>query len=967
METFSEMKVSKITRKKILLVDNNKVILTLLTHMLQKKGHEVKTAENGLSALEILVSYRPDVMFIDLIMPNISGDILCRVIRKRKEFDRIFLVILSAIAAEEQVDFSDFGADACIAKGPAKEMEKHILTVLAHIEKGGKLPFVKEILGVQNVYEREITKELLEKKNHFEITLENMGGGFLELTWSGKVVLANSIASVFFNTPEEELLSSNFLDYFEKKQRDYIAGYLGKLQRTPIEIGEDHLIAVNGKSVLLKFVPVIYQDKKTIIVLINDITQRKQTEQKLNDSMSHLEKIVIDRTEAYDEINKKLQEKISERMRINDELEFVARQWSTTFDTIPDFISIHDKNMKFVRVNKALATFFGKDPEELLGKTCYEVMHNRKSPWPNCPHVKSIEKNEVITEVVDDKYIGFPMLVTCSPCFHDDGSLMGTVHVARDISQQKKTESEQEALIEKLQNAYHIINESPIVACLWENTTEWPLQFVSENVLRLTGYSKDEFLSGTISYSQLIHPEDLERVQNEVVLHSRQSDKPSFVHEPYRIITKNNETKWIFDHTEIRRDGKGNITHYQGLIEDITQKIQLEEKEQQLLIKKEQSKRFESLKTMAGAIAHRFNNSMMAVLGNLDLMTLTLPKDSDEYKMALDATQAARGASQVGSMMLSYVGQQPLTLQESSLSDIARESVNTFKSRFQPLISLQFTPPGQPLYCSMDKKQIKEVIECILTNAVESLNDDSTGTIEITFGTDYFATDSFPVSFQDETLQSGMYTFCQIKDTGHGISPEDLSRIFEPFYTTRFVGRGLGLALTVGIMRAHHGAITVESVPAMGTTVRVLLPSIQPSQQTIPFSEDVKKEAMQLSGDILLADDEEIVLDVGRKMFEILGFTVHTAVNGQEAAGKVRKQDIDFVAVVLDISMPEMDGIEAMNVIRRINPALPVLLSSGYSEDAFSFTEEQGGKPDGFLSKPFQLSDIRSSLEMILS
>ena len=439
--------------KKILVVDNNKVILKLLTHMLQKMGHEVKTAEDGLSALEVLKSYQPDVMFIDLIMPNIAGDTLCRIIRKKPELDSIFLAIISAVAVEEQIDFVAFGADACIAKGPAKEMEKHITTVLAHVEKKEILPFDGEILGAQDVYGREITKELLATKKHFEITLENMGDGFLELTWSGKIFFVNSMAIALFKSSEEKLLSLNFFDFFKENQRAYIADYFDQLQRSPVEIGEEHPIKINGKYVLLKFVPINEQEQKSIIVLIKDITQRKLAEQKLHDHMSHLEQVVAERTEKYNKINKKLQRKILEHMKINDELEFATRQWSNTFDAISDFVSVHDQNMKFVRVNKALATYLGKDPEELLGRYCYEVMHNMNSPWPNCPHVKAIEKNEVVTEEIDDPHIGIPLLVTCSPFLNDDGSLMGSVHIARDIFQQKKSENEREALIAQLQEA----------------------------------------------------------------------------------------------------------------------------------------------------------------------------------------------------------------------------------------------------------------------------------------------------------------------------------------------------------------------------------------------------------------------------------------------------------------------------------------------------------------------------------
>ncbi len=401
------------------------------------------------------------------------------------------------------------------------------------------------------------------------------------------------------------------------------------------------------------------------------------------------------------------------------------------------------------------------------------------------------------------------------------------------------------------------------------------------------------------------------------------------------------------------------------IIRDITSQVKQEQLNISDTRKEEQLRKFESLKTMAGAIAHRFNNAMMAVQGNLELMTCALPADSEEYQMAFAATQAARGASKVGTMMLSYVGQQPLKLQDVSLADLVEENVTTLKGLLLPSISLRFTPPDQPLYCSMDQQQIVEVIESIFTNAIESMGNNR-GTVEITFGTDYFTADSFPIPFQNDDLLDGMYTFCQIKDTGHGINPKDLARIFEPFYSTRFVGRGLGLALTVGILQSHHGAIMVESLLGQGTTVRLLLPTVSPTQEVIS-SEGIQDETVQLSGHILLADDEEMVLDVGKKMLELLGFTVHTAVDGQEAVDKILRDDIDFSAVVLDISMPKMDGIEAMKAIKKSSSTLPVLLSSGYPEDDFSFKEGEGNKPNGFLSKPFELSDMRSSLETLLS
>ena len=431
-----------------------------------------------------------------------------------------------------------------------------------------------------------------------------------------------------------------------------------------------------------------------------------------------------------------------------------------------------------------------------------------------------------------------------------------------------------------------------------------------------------------------------------------------------RYVKPTGEIMWFDGHSipTVRRDE----IVFDGLFIDITEKIEQEAQRLETIRQQEQLKKFESLQTMAGAIAHRFNNAMMAIQGNLKLMALTLPEDSDELKMVSNAAQAASGASQVGSMMLSYVGQKKLHLHEVSLADLVRESVISLQEKFQSSVSLEFTPPDQTLSCSIDQQQIKEVLVNVLSNAVESFEPGS-GAVKITFGTDYFTTSSFPMIFHDDDLKDGMYSYCQIEDNGHGISPANLSRIFEPFYTTRFVGRGLGLALAAGIMRSHHGAITVESTKGKGTTVRIVLPSSSSvSQQTISSPEAVESEERRLSGDILFADDDYLVQTVGRMMLEKLGFIVHIAANGSEAVDMVLSQDVSFCAVVLDVVMPEMDGIEAMKAIREIDPDLPILFCSGYSEGELSFKEDLGYQPDGFMEKPVGLSDMKKNLERVL-
>jgi CheY-like chemotaxis protein len=281
-------------------------------------------------------------------------------------------------------------------------------------------------------------------------------------------------------------------------------------------------------------------------------------------------------------------------------------------------------------------------------------------------------------------------------------------------------------------------------------------------------------------------------------------------------------------------------------------------------------------------------------------------------------------------------------------------------------IDLRIIPSIRSLYCSIDQQQLKEVIENILINAVESLENDS-GTIEITFGIEYFTRNDFPIFFQENDLPNGWYSFCQIKDTGQGVRAEDQSKVFEPFYTTKFFGRGLGLALSVGIMQTHKGALIFDSGLGRGTTVKILLPTLESSAQQAVIPGDADGPVTKLSGNILLVDDDAIVLEVGKEILTSLGFTVATAVNGREAVEKVNSRDINYCAIVMDISMPEMDGIEAMQSIRKIDPTIPILLSSGYSEGDFIFNKDQGGQPDGFLPKPYNISDLQSNIEKMLS
>lgn len=268
--------------KKILVVDNHAVILEIMTELLEKEGHQVLAAEDGLSALVILESYKPDVMFIDLVMPNIDGRKLCRIIRSRPEFKNVYLIILSAIAAEAEgrADFCEYGADACIAKGPFSKMSRHVLTALEQSDLGREGP-AEKIIGLKDVYKREITKELLDNRRHFEIILANMVEGIFELTHEAKIVYANHVGLSFTKIPEEKLLASNFTELFDEPHRKRVKELLEVSGDAPREILEDSPVLLKGKELSINILPVRDNEHGSFIVIMRDISERRRMEARM--------------------------------------------------------------------------------------------------------------------------------------------------------------------------------------------------------------------------------------------------------------------------------------------------------------------------------------------------------------------------------------------------------------------------------------------------------------------------------------------------------------------------------------------------------------------------------------------------------------------------------------------------------------------------------------------------------------
>lgn len=264
--------------KKILVVDNNPVILKFMVHLLEKEKHQVVTAENGLAALDLLTTFTPDVIFIDLVMPQIGGEKLCQIIRGMPKLKDVYIIILSAIASEREIRTNNLGVNTCIAKGPLNKMAQNVLLALEKSDQSSSTFLPGQIIGSEDVFPRDITKELLYIKRHFEIILKSMAEGILEINPEGRIVYANSAAISLVNLPENKLLGSNFTDLFKETDRPRLKSFLAAIDTQPQALNGEVSPIMNSKQISLSLIPILDNEDKTFIIILSDVSERKRME-----------------------------------------------------------------------------------------------------------------------------------------------------------------------------------------------------------------------------------------------------------------------------------------------------------------------------------------------------------------------------------------------------------------------------------------------------------------------------------------------------------------------------------------------------------------------------------------------------------------------------------------------------------------------------------------------------------------
>lgn len=409
-----------------------------------------------------------------------------------------------------------------------------------------------------------------------------------------------------------------------------------------------------------------------------------------------------------------------------------------------------------------------------------------------------------------------------------------------------------------------------------------------------------------------------------------------------------------------------------AIINDITERKRIEKENARLEEKNRQLQKAESLGVMAGAIAHHFNNQLGVVIGNLEMalddLQPNLMPTQDLNNAMLAAMRAAHKAAEVSGQMLTYLGQGTDSRKPLDLSAFCRQSLPLLQAAGPKNLHLALDVSAAAPIINANALQIRQLLTNLVTNAWEATNA-AYGTIDIAVKTvspaEISATHRFPIGRQADDPAYGCLS---VTDNGVGIASDDIDKLFDPFFSSKFTGRGLGLSVVLGIVKGHGGLITVESEKGHGSTFRVFFPisaeGIAPQSHKAtpsPLTETDGTVDRTVDRTVLLVEDEEMMRSMAETMLKRLGYHVFSARDGVEALEIFQNHMNEIDVVLSDLTMPRMDGWETLTALRHIQPALPVVLASGHDESEV-INAERHDLSLVFLHKPYRLEDLRDAL-----
>ena len=641
---------------------------------------------------------------------------------------------------------------------------------------------------------------------------------------------------------------------------------------------------------------------------------------------------------------------IDQRVRVQKALGASEERYRALFTQSPVGVFMFDTSLVLTDCNERLGEIMRSPREKLVGIDLRTLRHVLVIPQLEDTLRGNINHYEGSYDATLSG-VRLWLSVSASPLRDEKGEVMGGMAVIEDITD--RINAEEDLRLSEERNRLLVENASEGIAVI----RDWRFVFVNPQLLKLTGFTSGELESRP--FTEFIHPDDREMISGRYRMRLA-GDTTPFVYE-VRFLTGSGDVRWTeLNSVLFRWQGEDAVLIF---VRDNTERKKAEEERRKIEAQIQVTQKLESLGVLAGGIAHDFNNLLMAILGNIDLALMDMTPSSPARSNLLEAAKASQRAADLCRQMLAYSGRGRFSSEAIDLNEAVEEMGHMLEVPISKKAVLRYNfADGLPAI-DADATQIRQIIMNLVINASDAIGEKS-GIISISTGAVNCDREFLSETWLNEQLPAGLYAYVEVADTGCGMDRETLPRIFDPFFTTKFTGRGLGLAAVLGIVRSHRGAVKVYSEKEKGTTFKVFFPGLEkPAEHTDGGS--APGAEWRGSGMVLLADDEETIRTLGSSMLARLGFSVITAENGIQAVELFRKHADEIAFVILDLTMPHMDGEETYRELRRIRKNVTVIMSSGYNEQ--EITQRFAGKGiAGFIQKPYQMADLAVALKKIL-
>ena len=573
-------------------------------------------------------------------------------------------------------------------------------------------------------------------------------------------------------------------------------------------------------------------------------------------------------------------------------------------------------------------------PAEIEGGLKREVFLNTIKTGEFPAHYE----NEIITKSGERRLIAWNNTVF----FNEEGEVFGTTSIGEDITdrrnaeeQLRKSEAFVNDVIRSINDGVFVLNDR-FQYMVWNPAMEAISEVPKENVIRRNEKPWELFPHlKEVGIDQVMHRAMAgETIVNQEVPYYLPSGRSGFTSESYFPLT----------------DLNGAVSGVIGVIREITVQKALEHRLRQ-------GQKMEAVGTLAGGIAHEFNNALMGIMGSIELLKMDLPEDKGRDKYFEAMKSSGYRMSRLTDQLLAYAQGGKYQAKNLRLDEFVIETLPILQHDLSTEVRVKTYFPKDLSYVNADHTQMQMILSAILANSNEAIEDK--GLIKITARDEIF-----DKSFAEKHagLKPGPYVCLTIQDDGKGMNEEEREKIFDPFFTTKFQGRGMGMAAVYGIVKNHDGWIFVDSKLGKGTLVRIYLPAVEAE---VRKDEKPKVEPVKGTGTILVIEDEDVVIEVTQTMLERLGYRVMVARTGKDAIYITETFDGDIDLALLDIKLPDMDGGKIYPLIMKSRPNLKVVVFSGYSIEGPARKILDAGA-QGFIQKPFSLMTLSEKVKRVL-